>query len=189
MEVVGLMVLFISYVLLKLLLDNPLQYAHLILSWVHCAWSVVLVFLFLCMFFWEPLFCTQACISAYLLVIVLVSFKLEFGWDELYYLQSHVDTWNGYLQSTKGRRPRAEDIDAPSRLPLLNKPYYRDILGEYGAFFAIANSIDRVHKNAWIGFQSWRATASKVCGCSLYCFFQGLCFLNLLWPSSRLKPK
>ncbi|KAG2725429.1 hypothetical protein I3760_01G065500 [Carya illinoinensis] len=69
--------------------------------------------------------------------------------------------YRGIGLSTKGRRPRAEDIDAPSRLPLLNKPYYRDILGEYGAFFAIANSIDRVHKNAWIGFQSWRATASK----------------------------
>lgn len=57
-----------------------------------------------------------------------------------------------------------EDVDAPSRLPLLSSSYYRDILGEYGAFFAIANRIDRIHKNAWIGFQSWRATARKVCG-------------------------
>ncbi|KAF5464390.1 hypothetical protein F2P56_014467 [Juglans regia] len=74
----------------------------------------------------------------------------------------HVSSlYRGIGLSTKGRRPRAEDVDAPSRLPLLNNPYYRDILGEYGAFFAIANSIDRVHKNAWIGFQSWRATASK----------------------------
>ena len=55
-----------------------------------------------------------------------------------------------------------DDIDAPSRLQLLNDPYYRDTLGEYGAFFAIANRFDRIHKNAWIGFQSWRATARKV---------------------------
>lgn len=66
------------------------------------------------------------------------------------------------LQSTKGRRPGADDVDAPARLSLLNNAYYRDILGEYGAFFAIANRIDRVHKNAWIGFQSWRATARSV---------------------------
>ncbi|MED6112412.1 hypothetical protein PIB30_061490 [Stylosanthes scabra] len=62
---------------------------------------------------------------------------------------------------SKGRRPGKDDIEAPSRLPLLNNGYYRDILGEYGAFFAIANRIDRLHKNAWIGFQSWRATARK----------------------------
>lgn len=73
-----------------------------------------------------------------------------------------------------------EDVDAPSRLPLLNSPYCRDILGEYGAFFAIANRIDRIHKNAWIGFQSWRATARKVCGCSSYCFIQGFVPLTAL---------
>ncbi|OEL21462.1 hypothetical protein BAE44_0017521 [Dichanthelium oligosanthes] len=59
------------------------------------------------------------------------------------------------------RRPGADDIDASSRLPLLNNVYYRDILGEFGAFFALANRIDRIHKNSWIGFQSWRATARK----------------------------
>ncbi|KAK2995816.1 hypothetical protein RJ640_006155 [Escallonia rubra] len=69
--------------------------------------------------------------------------------------------YRGLGLSTKGRRPGADDVDAPSRLPLLNNPYYRDILGEVGAFFAIANRIDRIHKNAWIGFQSWRATARK----------------------------
>jgi len=66
------------------------------------------------------------------------------------------------LQSGKGRRPGKDDVDAPSRLPLLNNGYYRDLLGEHGAFFAIANRIDRLHRNAWIGFQSWRATAKKV---------------------------
>ncbi|XP_043713993.1 uncharacterized protein LOC122662420 isoform X2 [Telopea speciosissima] len=69
--------------------------------------------------------------------------------------------YRGIGLSTKGRRPGADDVDAPSRLPVLNNPYHRDILGEYGAFFALANRIDRVHKNAWIGFQSWRATARK----------------------------
>ncbi|KAE8679540.1 hypothetical protein F3Y22_tig00111398pilonHSYRG00094 [Hibiscus syriacus] len=65
------------------------------------------------------------------------------------------------LQSTKGRRQGMDDVDGPSRLQLLNNPYYRDTLAEYGAFFAIANRIDHLHRNAWIGFQSWRATARK----------------------------
>ncbi|GAV75395.1 Glycos_transf_1 domain-containing protein [Cephalotus follicularis] len=69
--------------------------------------------------------------------------------------------YRGIGLSTRGRRPGTDDIDAPSRLPLLSNPYYRDALGEYGAFFAISNRIDRIHKNAWIGFQSWRATARK----------------------------
>lgn len=55
-----------------------------------------------------------------------------------------------------------DDVDASSRLPLFNNPYYRDALVDFGAFFAISNKIDRLHKNSWIGFQSWRATARKV---------------------------
>ncbi|KAF5183620.1 glycosyl transferase family 1 protein [Thalictrum thalictroides] len=69
--------------------------------------------------------------------------------------------YRGIGLSTKGRRPGEDDVDAPSRLPLLSTHYYRDVLGEFGAYFAIANRIDRIHKNAWIGFQSWRATARK----------------------------
>ncbi|KAI7740114.1 hypothetical protein M8C21_010332 [Ambrosia artemisiifolia] len=68
--------------------------------------------------------------------------------------------YRGLGLSTKGRRSR-DDIDAPSRLPLLSIPYYRDALGDFGAFFATANRVDRIHKNAWIGFSSWRATAKK----------------------------
>lgn len=71
----------------------------------------------------------------------------------------HTSLYRGIGLSTKGRRRRADDVDAPSRLSLLNNPYYRDILGDFGAYFAIANRIDRLHKNAWIGFGSWRATA------------------------------
>ncbi|KAK7274270.1 hypothetical protein RIF29_15353 [Crotalaria pallida] len=69
--------------------------------------------------------------------------------------------YRGVGLSTRGRRPGRDDVDAPSRLPLLSNAYYRDVLGEFGAFFAIANRIDRLHKNAWVGFQSWRATARK----------------------------
>ncbi|XP_019194793.1 PREDICTED: uncharacterized protein LOC109188619 [Ipomoea nil] len=69
--------------------------------------------------------------------------------------------YRGLGLSTKGRRPEFDDIDAPSRLPLLRDPYYRDVLGEYGGFFAIANRTGRIHKHPWIGFQSWRATARK----------------------------
>ncbi|URD99967.1 glycosyltransferase family protein 1 [Musa troglodytarum] len=70
--------------------------------------------------------------------------------------------YRGIGLSSKGRRPGADDVDASSRLPLLSNSYYRDALGECGAFFALANRIDCVHKNAWIGFQSWRASARKV---------------------------
>ncbi|KAG6400436.1 hypothetical protein SASPL_137267 [Salvia splendens] len=66
--------------------------------------------------------------------------------------------YRGIGLSTRGRRPGADGVDGPSHLPLLNNAYYRDVLGEYGAFFAIAYRSDRIHKNAWIGFQSWRAT-------------------------------
>ncbi|GAB4861658.1 hypothetical protein Ancab_036910 [Ancistrocladus abbreviatus] len=69
--------------------------------------------------------------------------------------------YRGVGLATKGRRPGADDIDASSRLPLLTNPYYRDVLGEFGAFFAIGNRVDRIHKNAWIGFHSWRGTARK----------------------------
>ncbi|KAJ0971503.1 hypothetical protein J5N97_019462 [Dioscorea zingiberensis] len=69
--------------------------------------------------------------------------------------------YRGIGLSSKGRRPGADDIDASSRLPLLGNAYYRDALGEYGAFFALANRIDRIHRNAWIGFQSWRVVARK----------------------------
>ncbi|KAG8056152.1 hypothetical protein GUJ93_ZPchr0001g32867 [Zizania palustris] len=69
--------------------------------------------------------------------------------------------YRGIGLDSKGRRPGADDIDASSRLPLLNNGYYRDILGEFGAFFALANRIDRIHKNSWIGFQSWRVMARK----------------------------
>uniref|UniRef100_A0A0D9V319 Glycosyl transferase family 1 domain-containing protein n=1 Tax=Leersia perrieri TaxID=77586 RepID=A0A0D9V319_9ORYZ len=70
--------------------------------------------------------------------------------------------YRGIGLSSKGRRPGADDIDASSRLPLLNNGYYRDLLGDFGAFFALASRIDRIHKNSWIGFQSWRVTARKV---------------------------
>ncbi|KAK2650174.1 hypothetical protein Ddye_017663 [Dipteronia dyeriana] len=73
----------------------------------------------------------------------------------------HKSLYRGIGLSTKGRRRGTDDVDAPSRLPLLTNPYYRDTLGEYGAFFAIANRVDRIHKNSWIGFQSWRATANN----------------------------
>ncbi|KAJ6841713.1 uncharacterized protein M6B38_304815 [Iris pallida] len=69
--------------------------------------------------------------------------------------------YRGIGLSSKGRRPGGDDIDASSRLPLLSDSYYRDMLGEHGAFFSLANRIDRVHKNAWIGFQSWRVVARK----------------------------
>ncbi|XP_023751980.2 uncharacterized protein LOC111900339 isoform X1 [Lactuca sativa] len=69
--------------------------------------------------------------------------------------------YRGIRLSTKSGRPRRDDIDAASRLPLLNTAYYRDTFGDFGAFLAIANRIDHIHKNAWIGFSSWRSTPKK----------------------------
>ncbi|THU72727.1 hypothetical protein C4D60_Mb04t15220 [Musa balbisiana] len=90
-------------------------------------------------------------------------------WDEVYRSAKRADRERNELHERDdrdlertGRRPGADDVDASSRLPLLSNSYYRDALGECGAFFALANRIDRVHKNAWIGFQSWRASARKV---------------------------
>lgn len=80
---------------------------------------------------------------------------------------------DGGWQTNKGRRPEEDDIDASSRLPILNSGYYRDALGEHGAFYAIANHVDRIHKNAWIGFQSWRLAARKV-----LTIFQNIASLN-----------
>lgn len=73
-----------------------------------------------------------------------------------------VALYRGVGLATKGRRAGADDVDGPARLPLLGDSYYRDVLCEYGAYFAIANKVDRIHKNSWIGFQSWRAGGRKV---------------------------
>jgi hypothetical protein len=106
--------------------------------------------------------------ACFILLLVVEIYKFGFLPDFVYWL---------WLQSTKGRRPRTDDIDAPSRLSLLSNSYYRDALGDYGAFFAIANRIDRIHKNSWIGFQSWRATARKVYNDSLFSVYP----VFLLW--------
>lgn len=70
--------------------------------------------------------------------------------------------YRGISLISKQRRLGSDDIDASLRLPLLNHTYYRDVLCDFGAFFAIGNRIDRIHKNAWIGFQSWQAAGRKV---------------------------
>ncbi|KAJ8759183.1 hypothetical protein K2173_004190 [Erythroxylum novogranatense] len=74
----------------------------------------------------------------------------------------HGSLYRGLSLSTKARRPRSDDVDAVSRLPLLNDSYYRDILCEMGGMFSIANMVDSIHSRPWIGFQSWRAAGRKV---------------------------
>ncbi|KAL4567035.1 hypothetical protein LXL04_022606 [Taraxacum kok-saghyz] len=90
----------------------------------------------------------------------LCIYEPYFGQGSWSFLHSN-SLYRGIGLSTKSRRPNRDDIDAPSRLPLLNTPYYRETLGDFGAFLAISNRIDRIHKNAWIGFSSWRSTARK----------------------------
>ncbi|KAL5224134.1 hypothetical protein ABZP36_010773 [Zizania latifolia] len=74
----------------------------------------------------------------------------------------HGSLYRGITLSKGGRRPRSDDVDAVTRLSVLDNPYYRDLLCEFGAMFAIANRIDTVHKLPWIGFQSWQAAGRKV---------------------------
>ncbi|XP_057463427.1 uncharacterized protein LOC130753402 [Actinidia eriantha] len=74
----------------------------------------------------------------------------------------HSSLYRGLSLSTRGRRLKSDDVDAVGRLPLLNESYYQDILCEIGGMFAIANSVDNIHKRPWIGFQSWRAAGRKV---------------------------
>ncbi|XP_057471754.1 uncharacterized protein LOC130760449 isoform X1 [Actinidia eriantha] len=74
----------------------------------------------------------------------------------------HSSLYRGLSLSTRARRLKSDDVDAAGRLPLLNESYYQDILCEIGGMFAIANSVDNIHKRPWIGFQSWRAAGRKV---------------------------
>ncbi|KAK6137872.1 hypothetical protein DH2020_028380 [Rehmannia glutinosa] len=80
------------------------------------------------------------------------------GWPFLH----HGSLYRGLSLSTRARRLSSDDVDAVSRLPILNDTYYRDILCEIGGMFSIANGIDDIHKRPWIGFQSWRAAGRKV---------------------------
>ncbi|KAL3649966.1 hypothetical protein CASFOL_006369 [Castilleja foliolosa] len=80
------------------------------------------------------------------------------GWPFLH----HGSLYRGLSLSTRAQRLSSDDVDAVSRLPVLNDTYYRDILCEIGGMFSIANGIDDIHKRPWIGFQSWRASGRKV---------------------------
>lgn len=77
----------------------------------------------------------------------------------IFTLPNHPDC---ICQSSAARRLRSDDVDAVSRLHLLNYTHYRDILCEIGGMFSIANKVDNIHKRPWIGFQSWRAAGRKV---------------------------
>ncbi|XP_024359045.1 uncharacterized protein [Physcomitrium patens] len=79
------------------------------------------------------------------------------------FLHEENTLFRGLSLSTLDRRPGDDDVDAEVRLPgLLNETYYRNLLCEYGAFFSIANRIDLIHRNPWIGFQPWRASSKDV---------------------------
>ncbi|KAL6573454.1 hypothetical protein OROHE_001913 [Orobanche hederae] len=80
------------------------------------------------------------------------------GWPFLH----HGSLYRGLSLSSRARRLSSDDVDAVSRLPVLNDTYYLDILCDIGGIFSIANGIDDIHKRPWIGFQSWRAAGRKV---------------------------
>lgn len=91
-------------------------------------------------------------------VCIYEIYRGEGAWPFLH----HGSLYRGITLSKGGRRPRSDDVDAVMRLLVLDNTYYRDLLCEFGAMFAIANRIDTVHKLPWIGFQSWRAAGKKV---------------------------
>ncbi|KAK9168499.1 hypothetical protein Syun_000639 [Stephania yunnanensis] len=74
----------------------------------------------------------------------------------------HGSLYRGLSLSARALRSTSDDVDAVSRLPLLNNTYYKDLLCDFGGMFAIANKVDNVHTAPWIGFQSWHATAKKI---------------------------
>eukprot|EP00249_Psilotum_nudum_P011445 c23181_g1_i1 orf=1-2895(+) len=78
------------------------------------------------------------------------------------FLHSNNALYRGISLFPAGMRSGVDDVNAAQRLPLLNDSYYQNVLCEYGAIFAVATHIDQIHKNAWIGFQSWRAAGRKV---------------------------
>ncbi|XVF75659.1 hypothetical protein PTKIN_Ptkin13bG0204600 [Pterospermum kingtungense] len=74
----------------------------------------------------------------------------------------HGSLYRGLSLSSRARRLRSDDVDAVSRLPVLNDTYYRNLLCEAGGMFSIANRVDNIHRRPWIGFQSWQAAGRKV---------------------------
>ncbi|KAG9441744.1 hypothetical protein H6P81_017598 [Aristolochia fimbriata] len=74
----------------------------------------------------------------------------------------HGSLYRGLSLSTTARRSRSDDVDAVSRLQLLNDSYYRDRLCEIGGMFSIAKMVDNIHRTPWIGFQSWQAGGRNV---------------------------
>lgn len=92
----------------------------------------------------------------------LCIYEPYYGMGASVFVHQNDPTYRGISLISKQRRSGYDDIDAAARLSLLNNTYYQEVLCEFGAFFAIANRIDRVHKNSWIGFQSWRAAGRKV---------------------------
>lgn len=68
-----------------------------------------------------------------------------------------------FLSQSEGvQRPKSDDIDAVEKLSFLANKFYNDILCEMGGMFSIAKTVDDIHHNPWIGFQSWRAMGKKV---------------------------
>lgn len=92
----------------------------------------------------------------------LCIYEPYFGMGASSFLHQQYPLYRGISLSPKQKRFGYDDIDAALRLPLLNDSYYQEVLCEYGALFALANRIDRVHKNAWIGFQPWQASGRQV---------------------------
>lgn len=60
-----------------------------------------------------------------------------------------------------------DDINGWQRLPIVSSAYYRGALGEMSGLLSMAYHLDHIHRQPWIGFHSWRATARGVSGGTL----------------------
>ncbi|KAG5052446.1 hypothetical protein JHK87_004644 [Glycine soja] len=70
--------------------------------------------------------------------------------------------YRGIGLPSKGKRLGRDNVDALSCLPLLNNGYYRDLLGEDGAFLQLQIGLTVYTKMLGLDL-SWRATTKKLC--------------------------
>lgn len=78
------------------------------------------------------------------------------------FLHQHQILYRGLCLDSKSSLHTADDLLASERLSVLQNPFDRNNLCEVGGMFSVAFHIDRIHKQPYIGFQPWQATAQNV---------------------------
>ncbi|KAG5063803.1 hypothetical protein JHK85_004986 [Glycine max] len=84
--------------------------------------------------------------------------------------------YRGIGLPSKGRRLGRDNVDALSCLPLLNNGYYRDLLGEDGAFLQLQIGLTVYTKMLGLDL-SWRATTKKL---EILCLIRGFEIVDIM---------